>query len=211
MASVVFGEIQGLRALAVALVVMFHVWPHAISGGYIGVDVFFVISGYLITGSLARSALRDGSVDLRDFYNRRIRRLLPTATLVLIATGLGTIIFLPEARWAETVGHIVASAFYVENWWLAEQSIDYLASENAPSPVQHFWSLAVEEQFYLVWPFVIGLGVLFSRATRINTRGTLIGLLALAFTISLWLSYRLSIDERATAFFVLTLVFGSLL
>ncbi|TIW16167.1 MAG: acyltransferase, partial [Mesorhizobium sp.] len=103
-------EIQGLRGVAVALVVAYHLWPTVLPGGYVGVDVFFVISGYLITGMLARMAMREGRISLIQFYSRRIRRLLPAATLILIATLCGTLLFLSKARWEETANQILASA-----------------------------------------------------------------------------------------------------
>ncbi len=138
-------EIQGLRAVAVGLVLIFHVWPNMMPGGYVGVDVFFVISGYLITGLLARSALRDGHISLVDFYARRARRLLPAATAVLVFSFVGMLVFLPESRWEETAIQIAASALYMENWALGWLAVDYLGAENAASPVQHYWSLSIEE------------------------------------------------------------------
>lgn len=148
-------DIQGLRAIAVLLVLVYHVWPQLIPGGFIGVDVFFVISGYLITSLLKRELERDGRVSLASFYTRRVRRLLPAALLVLAATLMGSLIFLPVTLWRATGHEIIASALYVENWWLSYQAVDYLALDSAPSPVQHFWSLSVEEQFYFFWPLLL--------------------------------------------------------
>ena len=149
-------EIQGLRAIAVLIVLVFHLWPEALPGGYVGVDVFFVISGYLITGLLLREAERDGRISILGFYAKRIKRLLPAATLVLVAVAT-CISILPVVRWEGTAHEIIASALYVENWWLAANSIDYLALESAPSPLQHYWSLSVEEQYYIVWPILLAL------------------------------------------------------
>ncbi|WP_051298763.1 acyltransferase family protein [Arthrobacter castelli] len=147
-------DIQGLRALAVALVVLFHLWPGKISGGYIGVDVFLVISGYLITAHLLKKPPRTGH-DLWKFWARRLRRLLPAALVVLAVTAVAVRLVAPSTLWAEISKQIIASAIYVQNWALAAGSVNYMESDAMESPVQHFWSLSVEEQFYLVWPLLI--------------------------------------------------------
>ena len=148
-------EIQALRALAVSLVILFHLWPDRFTGGYVGVDVFFVISGYLITAHLLREADATGRVSLSTFYARRVRRLLPAALAVLAATLVAVLLFVPTTLWRQFVTEIGASAVYVVNWVLAINAVDYFASESRPSPVQHYWSLSVEEQFYLLWPLII--------------------------------------------------------
>lgn len=158
-------EIQGLRAIAVLVVLVFHVWPQTLTGGYIGVDVFFVISGYLITGLLLRDAEKGEGISILGFYSKRIRRLLPAATLVLVAVAT-CISVLPVVRWEGTAHEIIASALYFENWWLAWNSVDYLALESAPSPLQHYWSLSVEEQYYIVWPILLALAWLVPAARR---------------------------------------------
>ncbi|MCU1412412.1 MAG: Peptidoglycan/LPS O-acetylase OafA/YrhL, contains acyltransferase and SGNH-hydrolase domain [Rhodoglobus sp.] len=159
-------EIQALRAVAVGLVVVFHFWPDALPGGYVGVDVFFVISGYLITGSLWAEVARTGRVSLRDFWARRIRRLLPAASVVLVASLVLMLALVPRPLWQETVVQVGASALYVQNWVLAAGSVDYLAAEGTPTLVQHYWSLSVEEQFYLVWPLVLLLAVVLGRRRK---------------------------------------------
>ncbi|WP_338180147.1 acyltransferase family protein [Jatrophihabitans sp.] len=151
-------DVQGLRALAVSLVVLYHLYPTLIPGGYIGVDVFFVISGFLITGLLARSVARTGKVGLLGFYGRRARRLLPAATLVLTVTWVVSRQVLPVTQLSDTATQIRASALYFQNWVLAGNSTNYLKSDNAATPVQHFWSLSVEEQFYLFWPLIFVIG-----------------------------------------------------
>jgi peptidoglycan/LPS O-acetylase OafA/YrhL len=193
-------EIQGLRALAVGLVVIFHIWPAWLPGGYVGVDVFFVISGYLITGLLARAALRDGRISPLDFYSRRARRLLPVATLVLGVTLLGTLLLLPESRWEETVIQITASAFYVQNWILAWLSVDYLGAEQVASPVQHYWSLSIEEQFYFVWPLIM-MGCLALAKRGLPVRRIFAGALLAIFLLSLGASFIVTAREPESAYF----------
>lgn len=186
-------DIQGLRAIAVLLVLAFHVWPGALPGGYIGVDVFFVISGFLITGLLVREFERSGRISLTAFYARRIRRLLPAATLTLVAVAIGCRIWLPAAMWSDLAKEVLASGLYFENMLLVTKSVDYLALQEAASPVQHYWSLSVEEQFYILWPLLmIGAGRLAQRAawsTR-NVFACVLGIItAASFAWGVYLSY----------------------
>src|SRR3954469_3494010 len=148
-------EIQGLRALAVALVLVFHLWPGALPGGFVGVDVFFVISGFLITQQLVQEAATEGRVSLAWFWARRIRRILPEAWTVLIVSLLLVVTVLPTVTWPANLADIRAAAAYVANWQLGARSVDYLGGEASPSLVQHYWSLSVEEQFYLLWPLLV--------------------------------------------------------
>lgn len=150
-------DIEGLRAVAVVLVVLFHAGVPGIAGGYIGVDVFFVISGFLITSLLLREVRETGGLSLIDFYARRARRILPAAALVLVATLLAGYHWLGFLRGDEIAEDVTWAALFASNFRFATQSVDYLASQGAQSPLQHFWSLAVEEQFYLVWPAAIVL------------------------------------------------------
>ena len=148
-------DIEGMRAVAVLLIMFYHAGIPAIPGGYIGVDVFFVISGFLITGLLLRELEDTATIRRARFYARRIRRLLPAAALVLAAVAVLTLVALPTLRWAGIATDIRWSSLYAVNWRFAAQAVDYLASEEAASPLQHFWSLAVEEQFYVVWPLLL--------------------------------------------------------
>jgi peptidoglycan/LPS O-acetylase OafA/YrhL len=197
------GDVEGLRAIAVGLVLIYHADSALLSGGFVGVDIFFVISGFLITGLLLAEVRETGTVSLLGFYGRRAKRLLPAAAVVLVAVGAMTVAFLPKVRWVDTGWDIVSSAFYVANWRFADNAVDYLAADNAPSPIQHFWSLAVEEQFYAVWPLLILLLVAFSRGRGPSTTSLLLGLSVIAVPSFLW-SVHLTDTDAGRAFFVTT-------
>ena len=156
-------DIQGLRAVAVVMVVIYHLYPSLVPGGFAGVDVFFVISGYLITGHLWRGYSSTGKVSLVEFWGRRARRLVPAAALVLTVTWIAARIVQTTSQLSDTAQQILASALYFQNWQLAHNSVDYLKSNDVATPVQHFWSLSVEEQFYLVWPLLFLLAALVAR------------------------------------------------
>jgi peptidoglycan/LPS O-acetylase OafA/YrhL len=147
-------DIQGLRALAVVAVVLEHVsgWPR---GGFVGVDVFFVLSGFLITGLLVREHERTGRISMRGFYRRRVKRLLPSALVVLVVTLGAVAALLSASRLLSSAVDAVWSAVFVANWHEAAQGTDYFAADGPVSPFRHFWSLSVEEQFYVVWPLVV--------------------------------------------------------
>ena len=197
--SVVLPEVQALRAIAVLGVIAYHLWPGVVRGGFAGVDVFFVISGYLITAHLLREQLA-GRLGLSRFYARRIRRLLPAALLVLAVATIGTLALLSIGRWPQVLREIIASTVYAENWVLAADSLDYFALNNAASPVQHYWSLSVEEQFYLVWPLLLILGsAIGARLTA--RRGAIASVLGLVLVASLASSIVLGVTRPAPAYF----------
>ncbi|WP_205471003.1 acyltransferase family protein [Nocardioides sp. SYSU D00038] len=148
-------DIQGLRALAVLLVALDHARIGPFHGGFVGVDVFFVISGYLITSLLVAEAERSDTVSLLGFYGRRARRILPAATVVLVFTVVGSIAVLSAVEAKSAVDYAVWATFFATNFKLVSDGTDYFNAEAAASPFQHYWSLAVEEQFYLVWPVVV--------------------------------------------------------
>lgn len=157
-------DIQGLRAIAVLAVIADHLitWPR---GGFVGVDVFFVISGFLITGQLIRQAERGGSVDFSTFYRARIRRILPAAmATILVTVGIGYFIF-RSGRATSTMLDGIFATIFGANWRFAATGTDYWASDGVTSPLQHFWSLSIEEQFYFIWPLII-VAVLWAVKTR---------------------------------------------
>ncbi len=177
-------DIDGLRALAVLAVVVFHAWPAVLSGGFVGVDVFFVISGFLITGIIKR-AVDDHSFSLVDFYARRLRRILPALLVVLVASlAVGYLCWLSD-EWQVLGQHTFAGALFHANIALADVPYgNYFVALSQTTPLLHLWSLGVEEQFYLVWP------LLFAALVR-WTRWPLVGLIAMllaSFAVSLfWL------------------------
>jgi peptidoglycan/LPS O-acetylase OafA/YrhL len=169
-ASTIRVDIQLLRAAAVLSVVVFHFWPETLPSGFAGVDVFFVISGFLITSLIIREIRQTGRVSLVGFWIRRIRRIFPASFATIVVTA-GAVLALGSPEMIADLGrHVVASAFSFENYRLAIDNADYFRSASALSPLQHFWSLAVEEQFYLVWPLVVmGIVAVGSTFTRIRT------------------------------------------
>ncbi len=184
------GDIQALRAVAILLVVLFHLWPSRVTGGFTGVDVFFVISGFLISGSLLAELAANSKIKLATFWAKRVRRLLPAAMLVIAVTIIASLIFVPPFTRIAFFDEAIASIFYFENWHLAASAADYFSSAS-PGPFQHYWSLAVEEQFYLVWPLLLALlALLVGRKFNRAVIAVVIGLItAGSFAYSLWLSF----------------------
>ncbi len=179
-------DIEGLRALAVGLVVLYHAHFLGLDGGFIGVDVFFVISGFLITNLLLREHDTAGTISIGNFYARRARRLLPASALVIALTALASWVWLEPLRLRNVGTDSIASAGFVSNMVFAARNTDYLQAGIPPSPLQHFWSLSVEEQFYVVWPTL--LLVLLWRAGRSRTRAA-VGISAISvvsFALCIW-------------------------
>ena len=189
--------LDGLRLVAVAAVMAFHFGLPGAGGGFLGVDVFFVLSGYLIT-SLLLSRMGRGRLDVVDFWNRRLRRLLPALLVVIAAlVGWGALVA-PVVLRDGLRGDITATLFYVANWHFISTS-SYFASDGVPSPLEHMWSLAVEEQFYLVWPLLLALVALCVRrpGRRVLAVGTLAALGLAASAVRLDLLWASSGQERA--------------
>jgi len=204
------GALDGLRAIAVAAVVTYHLDDHLLPGGFLGVDVFFVLSGYLITTLLVAEHERSGFIGLREFWLRRARRLWAAAWVVLALIALAGLWNVWGAdRQALLPGDIFAAVAHIENYWLLGHG-GYLQQFAAPSPVRHFWSLAVEEQFYFVWPLVmIGGLALVTRHGRRAMWGVLSALAVTSMVVGLTVS-----PERAylgTATRMIALIVGAAL
>ncbi|MGD1033001.1 MAG: acyltransferase family protein [Candidatus Dormibacteria bacterium] len=172
--------LDGLRAVAVLAVVLYHLNVGWTSGGLLGVGVFFVLSGYLITDLLLAERERDGAIALGRFWLRRARRLLPALWVMLVVVTLW-IVFLDPSQLGGIRGALLAALLYFSNWWYAFQHVSYFASFGAPSPLGHLWSLAVEEQFYLVWPLLLILALRF-----VHRRWLLMGLVIAGALASAW-------------------------
>jgi peptidoglycan/LPS O-acetylase OafA/YrhL/lysophospholipase L1-like esterase len=187
--------LDGLRALAVASVVAYHVDLGWAQGGLLGVGVFFTLSGYLITDLLLGQQESTGRLRLADFWLRRARRLLP-GLLVMLAVVVAWVTLLDRPLLPAVRGAVVASAFYVTNWWLIAQHSSYFAQFGPPSPLGHLWSLAVEEQFYLIWPWLLWIGLRWRRSRAVtNTRLAAASLLlAAASAVTMGLLYQPGYD-----------------
>jgi len=173
-------DIEGLRALAAIAVIAYHAGVPLTGGGFVGVDVFLVISGFLITSLLLTEWDGSGRISLTRFYARRARRLLPISAAVLAATGLASVIWLEPTRLDELGVDILAASGFAVNLVLAGRGTDYLAAELAPSAIQHYWSLAVEEQFYVLWPALILIALRLGRRTAVGAVVALTAASALA-------------------------------
>ncbi|UVI27626.1 acyltransferase family protein [Paenibacillus spongiae] len=200
--------LDGLRALAVLAVLLYHLDLSAVPGGFLGVGVFFVLSGYLITDLLAAEWRKQGRINLKNFWVRRFRRLLPALAVFLLVVALWTL-FTDTSRLKELSGNILTAALYVNNWWLIFHQVSYFESFGPPSPVGHLWSLAVEEQFYVLWPFLMLLGFRFVRI-----RGRLFGLImagAAASAIAMAVLYEPGSDPSRVYYGTDTRAFGLLI
>ena len=162
-------DIQGLRALAILFVVAYHSGLPHVTGGFVGVDLFFVLSGFLITQLMLREIATTGTVSLRRFWARRARRIIPASVLVLIVTMLAVREFISPVERKAIGTDVLWSALFSGNWRFAQQETDYLAGDRNLSPVLHYWSLGVEEQFYFVWPLLL---VALAAVWRLSRRRT---------------------------------------
>ena len=191
-------EIEGLRALAVLLVAGYHVWGDRVSGG---VDVFLLLTGFLLTASMTRRLERTGRVAARQFWTGLLRRLLPTTALVVVASVGAALFLLPETRWEASVPQWFAAALFYENWQLAADAVDYAAARDEASPVQHLWSLSMQGQFYLLLPALAALALGLHRLTRLRVRPLVGTLLLLVFGGSLAYSVLTTATRQPFAYF----------
>ena len=186
--------IDGLRTIAVLSVVAYHLDPAWLPGGYLGVGMFFTLSGYLITANLMRSHLRGKGLGLPTFWLRRFRRLVPAVVLMLVAVVLLTIFFdLPKL--GETSGHALSALFYVNNWHVILEGQSYFDRFAGHAPLDHMWSLSVEEQFYLFWPLVL---FVLLKLTRGKRKPLLISTLVLAALSFGWMAFLFNTGADAT-------------
>ena len=192
-------DVEGLRAIAVVLVLLEHAGLSLVDGGFVGVDIFFVLSGFLITGLMLKEIESTGHISIVRFYARRARRLLPAGTLVLVTTVVASYVWLGGARAERVAEDARWSTLFASNFRFIQQGTDYLDARLPPSPLQHFWSLAVEEQFYAVWPMAIMLiALLFKQvALRLRLAIALVAIIAGSF---IWSIHQTSVDATAAYF-----------
>lgn len=192
-------ELEGVRAVAALLVAVYHIWIGSVSGG---VDVFFIVSGYLITTSLLSKMEKEGRIRFFDYLLGLGKRLFPNAFLVLLFIIAGSFVLMPQVQWKQIISEVFASAFYVQNWNLALDAVDYLAQHNEASPLQHFWALSIQGQFYVVWPLVIYCTfTLAVKGLKTPPRKTLLAVLATIFIASLSYSIYITAANQPWAYF----------
>lgn len=197
-------ELQGLRALAVLLVMVYHVWVGRVSGG---VDVFLMLSAFFLTGSFIRKVENGRKLALASYWLNVFRRLLPAAVVVMLAVIAASAALLPKSRWSSIMEQTTASLFYMQNWQLAQDSVDYYAANHSTaSPLQHFWSLSIQGQVFILWPLLLLVGMLGwkklrSRYPRLSYRAVMGGIFATLFLVSLSYSVVTTATRQEWAYF----------
>jgi peptidoglycan/LPS O-acetylase OafA/YrhL len=196
-------EIDGLRAIAILLVAFFHAGLPGVTGGYIGVDVFFVISGFLITRLLVDEVAQTGTIDILDFYARRVRRLLPALAVVLFATLVaGALVLTPIGEQQDLAASALATAAFVSNIFFWRTQTGYFAGPAEQLPLLHMWTLAVEEQFYIFWPLaILGTGFI-ARRSAFSSSAILVAVLVIGSVLSLILSWLVTPVRPTMAFYL---------
>jgi peptidoglycan/LPS O-acetylase OafA/YrhL len=193
-------DVDGLRAIAIALVVLFHAGVPGLTGGFVGVDVFFVISGFVITGVLLRERTTSGRNSILAFYGRRARRIIPAASLVIIVTVLATYHWLGFLMGGATARDGRAAATFWVNFHFIALGTNYWTSQLPPSPLQNYWSLSVEEQFYLVYPAIF-IGVAAIVVSRFDFRQRINSIVVAAIVVSFWWSIAQTSSNATAAYF----------
>lgn len=191
-------EIEGLRIVAAVLVAVYHIWLLRVSGG---VDVFFVVSGFLVSASLLSRFNREGTVLFGPFALGLLKRLLPNALVVLLFVTVVSVFVLPEVRHYSTIRELFASTFYYENWQLAATGTDYLDQGNEKSPVQHFWAMSIQGQFYVVLFLVVSLAITIARRRKLRPGTVLVSVLTILLAASLAFSVYLTAVNQPWAYF----------
>ena len=194
-------HLDGLRAVAVYLVVVFHAGSGRLTGGFIGVDVFFVLSGYLVTQLLVRDLEGSGAIGYRRFYSRRLRRLLPAAAVVIVVTAVVYQVIASPVDLLAARDAVRSASLYYSNWFFIGQSTDYFGADVRSSPVLHFWSLSVEEQYYLAWPLLLGGLHLLTRRAGDRQRAVMGALVAAALLVLLLRTLRMSPADLNHAYY----------
>ncbi len=194
-------DVEGMRGIAVLAVILFHGFPSAVPGGFAGVDVFFVVSGFVITRLLLHEAGQTGQIDLLQFWSRRIRRILPLATLVICAIqALALLVHTLDSR--DLGRHLIAAALFFYNYRQAGKSDDYLDNDHSQNPVLHYWSLSVEEQFYIVWPVLCASALAYlAQRDSARFRRQLLQISAGLWALSLAYGCYLTLTAPAFAFY----------
>ncbi|UWX96303.1 acyltransferase [Arthrobacter zhaoxinii] len=192
-------EVQGLRALAVLMVASYHIWLGRVSGG---VDVFLLISAFLLSLSFIRKGEAGRGLQLGHYWTHVFNRLLPAAAVVIVGTLAATVLFVPRSRWAEIFSQAWSSLLYVQNWALAADSVDYYAADHSiASPFQHFWSLSVQGQVFVLWPLLFALSAVIARLAHKRFRSVVFCVFGTVFAVSLAFSVHETYTNQAHAYF----------
>jgi peptidoglycan/LPS O-acetylase OafA/YrhL len=195
-----FLDVEGMRGIAVTLVVLFHAGVPHLAGGFVGVDVFFVISGFLITGLLLREYERNGGVSFRGFYARRARRIIPPAAVTIVATAIAVWFVMPLLSVFRQALDLMAASVNIANWRFIAAGKDYLAGASDDSVATHFWSLSIEEQFYFVWPVLLVALAVLARRTRWSIRMVVGWGITVVTAASLVLSLRSTVSDPVLSY-----------
>ncbi|MCC3294818.1 acyltransferase [Arthrobacter sp. zg-Y411] len=190
---------QGLRALAVLMVASYHIWFNRVSGG---VDVFLLISAFLLSLSFIRKVEAGRGLDLLRYWVHVFKRLLPAVAVVIVGTLVASAVFVPRSRWSEILSQAWSSLLYFQNWVLAANSVDYYAADHSvASPFQHFWSLSVQGQVFILWPLLFALAALIARAAKRRFRAVVLAVFGTVFVVSLAFSVSETYTNQAHAYF----------